>query len=231
MNKNKVIFTLVVILAFAVLIFSGCQKTNVDTTPDKAETKVVTNDDSAKEEISIDESFEKTDKDEIVQENVPDAQNISNEQKVEKDEKDKILNDISKEKSEEETNLNVCTLVVRCDSVLDNLEKLNKEKTEIIPKDGIIFSDENIEFSDGESVFDLLVRELKKNKIHFDFVSNPQYNSAYIKGISNLYEFDCGSLSGWLYKVNGTKPIYGCSQYKINKGDKIEFYYSCDLFE
>lgn len=32
------------------------------------------------------------------------------------------------------------------------------------------------------------------------------YNSAYIEGINNLYEFDCGELSGWMYKVNGLVP-------------------------
>lgn len=34
----------------------------------------------------------------------------------------------------------------------------------------------------------------------------PAYNSAYIEGIGNLYEFDCGNLSGWMYSVNGVWP-------------------------
>lgn len=41
------------------------------------------------------------------------------------------------------------------------------------------------------------------------------YNSAYIEGINNLYEFDCGSLSGWMYKVNEWFPNYGCSRYVL----------------
>ena len=32
------------------------------------------------------------------------------------------------------------------------------------------------------------------------------YNSYYVEGIGNLYEFDCGSESGWMYKVNGWFP-------------------------
>lgn len=29
------------------------------------------------------------------------------------------------------------------------------------------------------------------------------YNSAYVQGINNLYEKDCGQWSGWMYEVNG----------------------------
>ena len=84
-------------------------------------------------------------------------------------------------------------------------------------------------FYDGESVFNVLARELKKNKIHIDFENTPMYNTVYIKGISNLYEHDCGQLSGWIYRVNGKVPGYGCSQYILKSGDKIEFVYTCDL--
>ena len=53
------------------------------------------------------------------------------------------------------------------------------------------------------------------------------YNSAYIEGIANLYEFDCGSQSGWMYKVNGWFPNYGCSKYAVNEGDTIVWCYTC----
>ena len=55
------------------------------------------------------------------------------------------------------------------------------------------------------------------------------YNSAYIEGIHNLYEFDCGQLSGWIYKVNGWSPNYGCSRYDLADGDVIEWQYTCNL--
>ena len=54
----------------------------------------------------------------------------------------------------------------------------------------------------------------------------PIYNSAYVEGIHNLYEFDCGELSGWKYSVNGVVPGVGCSQYRLNDGDRIEWSYS-----
>ncbi len=122
-----------------------------------------------------------------------------------------------------------CTLSVRCDAVLDNMDMLKPGKAELIPEGGIIFSQRQVSFSEGESVFDVLLRELRNSKIHFEFVSTPMYNSIYIEGIGNLYEFDCGDYSGWLYTVNGVQPTYGCSQYMIENGDKIEFIYSCNL--
>ena len=124
-----------------------------------------------------------------------------------------------------------CTLSVRCDTVLDNLAYLDSEKVEIIPEDGIIFNEKTVTFYEGETVFNLLQREMKKNKIHMEFVNTPIYNSSYIEGIANLYEFDCGELSGWLYKVNGWFPNYGCSRYALKQGDKVEFVFTCDFGE
>ena len=124
-----------------------------------------------------------------------------------------------------------CTLSVNCTSVIENREKLKENKKEIIPENGIVLEETIVEFSNGESAFDVLCREMKNNKIQIDFVSTPMYNSIYIKGIANLYEFDCGELSGWMYKVNGEKPTFGCSQYKLKDKDKIEFFYTCNMFE
>ena len=70
---------------------------------------------------------------------------------------------------------------------------------------------------------------MRAAKIHMEFVETPMYNSAYIEGINNLYEFDTGELSGWMYKVNDWFPNYGCSRYQIKENDKIEWVYTCDL--
>ena len=122
-----------------------------------------------------------------------------------------------------------CTLSVRCDTILINIAWLDKEKTELVPKNGVIYAEQTVTFYEGESVFNLLVREMKRNKIHLEFENTPIYNSAYIEGIANLYEFDCGELSGWMYKVNGWFPNYGCSRYQLKEGDKVEWVYTCDL--
>nr|WP_286672395.1 DUF4430 domain-containing protein [Cohnella hashimotonis] len=120
-------------------------------------------------------------------------------------------------------------LSVSCATILDHLDLLDPDKLELVPDDGVIFSKREVTFYEGESVFNVLQREMKKNKIHMEFENTPVYNSAYIEGINNLYEFDCGELSGWMYKVNEWFPNYGSSRYKLKQGDVIEWVYTCDL--
>lgn len=122
-----------------------------------------------------------------------------------------------------------CTLSVRCDTILENIDWLDPEKVELVPEDGVIFPATEVTFYEGESVFNVLQREMRKAGIHMEFVDTPMYNSAYIEGINNLYEFDCGELSGWMYKVNDWFPNYGCSRYQLQPGDVVEWVYTCDL--
>ena len=77
--------------------------------------------------------------------------------------------------------------------------------------------------------FDVLQRVCRDNAIHMESNWTPVYNSAYVEGINNLYEFDVGSLSGWMYNVNGWYPNYGCSRYQLKDGDVVEWCYTCDL--
>ena len=120
-------------------------------------------------------------------------------------------------------------LTVRCDTILDNMNLLNKEKYELIPADGVIFPETDVTVYEGESVFNILHREMKQARIHMSFRHTPIYNSAYIEAINNLYEYDVGELSGWMYKVNGWFPNYGCSRYQLAPGDVVEWHYTCEL--
>ena len=122
-----------------------------------------------------------------------------------------------------------CTLSISCATILDNMELCNKEKRELVPEDGWILKPMTVTFYEGESVFNILQRTCKQQKIHMEFENTPIYNSAYIEGINNLYEFDVGNTSGWMYKVNGWFPNYGCSRYQLKDGDVIEWVYTCDL--
>ena len=122
-----------------------------------------------------------------------------------------------------------CTMSVRCDTILDNISWLDPEKVELVPTDGAIFTATAVTFYEGESVFNILLREMKKARIHMEFENTPMYNSAYIEGINNLYEFDCGELSGWMYKVNDWFPNYGCSRYQLMDGDIVEWVFTCNL--
>lgn len=124
-----------------------------------------------------------------------------------------------------------CTFSISCATVLDNMDNLDNSKKEIIPNDGWILKPVKVTFNEGESVFDVLKQVCKDNEIQLEFSFTPIYNSSYIEGINNLYEFDCGSLSGWMYKVNDWFPNYGCSRYEVKNGDVIEWHYTCNLGE
>lgn len=128
----------------------------------------------------------------------------------------------------EETAL-TCSLWIRCDTILDHLDRLAEEKAELVPESGVLLYLEAVPFEEGESVFDVLLRVTREQEIHLEFVDTPFYRSAYVEGIGNLYEFDCGELSGWSYKVNGASPGCGCSLYELSGGDIIEWVYTCDL--
>ena len=118
---------------------------------------------------------------------------------------------------------------IECSTILNNLDQLEPDKLEMVPSGGVILSKTTVTFYEGESVFDVLQRVCKEKGVHMEAAWTPIYNSAYVEGIHNLYEFDCGALSGWMYKVNGWYPNYGSSRYQLQDGDTVEWRFTCDL--
>lgn len=122
---------------------------------------------------------------------------------------------------------NQCALQITCASVLSHMDQLKENLKKIIPPDGVILEG-TYDFSEGDTVFDLLKRVCSEQNIRIDYVFTPGFSTYYIKGINQLYEFDCGDESGWMYSVNGKEPDVGCSQYKVKKNDNIVFFYTCE---
>ena len=122
------------------------------------------------------------------------------------------------------------TLEIRCDTLSSDMSKLeNPAIKDYIPADGVILAKTTYKGTTDNSGFDALNTLCRNNDIQLEFSYTPIYESYYIEGINYLYEFDCGSLSGWMYKVNGWFPNYGCSSYYLKDGDVIEWVYTCDL--
>lgn len=121
-----------------------------------------------------------------------------------------------------------CTIEIRCDTILNNMDNLTAGKESYVPSDGTILATSKMEFSEGETVFDVLKRACGIVDIQLEYSWTPLYNSYYIEGINHLYEFDCGNESGWMYKVNGWFPNYGCSSYSLKDGDVIVWCYTCN---
>jgi len=121
------------------------------------------------------------------------------------------------------------SLSVRVDTILNNMHLLCEEKHELVPASGVIFPVTQVRVEEGESVFEVLQREMRNAGIHMSSRFTPAFNSAYVEGIHNLFEFDVGPLSGWMYSVNGVFPNFGSSQYILSPGDVIAWVYTVDL--
>lgn len=136
---------------------------------------------------------------------------------------------------------NTCTISINCSKI--NMDKLKSGKESFVPKNGIILKTTTVEFKQGETVFDVLKRVCasgrcgdncvycQKSGIQLECSYSPSYGSYYVEGIHQIYEKDCGTKSGWMYKVNGVFPNYSCSQYTVSDGDVIEWVYTCNLGE
>ncbi len=122
-----------------------------------------------------------------------------------------------------------CYMTISCSMILNNMDRLEEGKEVLVPSNGILFARQPVTFYAGESVYDVLKRITTDNRIHMESRFTPAYNSAYICGIGNLYEFDCGPESGWMYCVNGWYPNYGVSRYVLQDQDEVQFNYTCDL--
>lgn len=109
---------------------------------------------------------------------------------------------------------------IRCDSV--------RGEREHIPADGVILEKTVIAVSEKSSAYDQLVAACKSRSIHMD-KEESAFGSAYVKGLANIYEFDFGDLSGWMFAVNGKFSDVGAGEYILQEGDCVEWVYTREL--
>lgn len=122
---------------------------------------------------------------------------------------------------------NLCTITIRCDTVLRHLDTLSEGKIPYVPEDGMVLAGATVSFAPGDTVFDVLQKVCAATELPLEYSWTPLYDSYYVEGINHLYEFDCGVESGWMYKVNDWFPNYGCSAYTLENGDDIVWCYTC----
>lgn len=209
--KKKISKYLLLFCMMCVLLFAfGCGKTASEPT---AKTTIVQTAEEENEE-PIEEAAQETQEKDIYQtEPVPEGK----------------PQPVEPQKTEVGEEALHCTISISCATLLENQDLLDSAKLGLIPSDGWVLQPMEVTFYEGENVFHVLQRICKQQKVHLEFMDIPLYNSAYIEGIHNLYEFDAGDLSGWMYKVNDWFPNYGCSRYQLEDDDVIEWVYTCDL--
>lgn len=220
---GKILLAVCIVAALLVgaFLLNGPPSAQTDTSaPSATETQKQTPDETANEtaDEAADAQQEKSD-----ESDVPDAsaQTQSDAHPAPTDEEEPS----SDEQAETDS---TCTISISCATILSHMDWLASEKASLVPADGCLLAATEVTFSPGESVFDVLQRVCREQGIHLEFSVTPMYNTAYIEGIGNLYEFDCGALSGWMYRVNGWFPGYGCSRYGVKDGDVIDWLFTCD---
>ncbi len=129
-------------------------------------------------------------------------------------------------KAPETQKVMTCTVSINCSTILNNMDMLDPAKKSLIPSDGWILYT-TVDFTEGETAFDVVQRACNNSGIAIEYSWSAMYGSSYVEGINNIYEFDCGSESGWMYKVNGWFPNYGSSSYVLSDGDTVAWVYTC----
>lgn len=133
-----------------------------------------------------------------------------------------------------------CSITIDVTDIKDNMDLLKSEKQPFVTSDGYILKELKVEFSDGDTAFDILKKACKENActdnckyckdgIQLDSKYTAEYSSYYIEGIHQLYNMDCGDMSGWLFSVNDAFAEVGASDYTVQNGDSIVFTYTCDM--
>lgn len=111
-------------------------------------------------------------------------------------------------------------ITIRCDTV--------KGRSPHIPADGVILAREAVTLPEGSSAFDQLTAAVRAHSLHME-KEDSSFGSVYVNAIGNIYEFDFGDLSGWMFSVNGVSAEVGCGTFTLHEGDEVLWAYTCDL--
>lgn len=121
-----------------------------------------------------------------------------------------------------------CTISISCTTALQSAQLPDAVRA-VLPGDGQILGTVSVVLEPDDTVWTVLQRVTRAHGVAMEAQWTPAYQSAYVQGIGQLYEFDCGQGSGWKYSVNGTFPGVGCSSYSVQPGDVIRWLYTCDF--
>ncbi|MBR6717951.1 MAG: DUF4430 domain-containing protein [Oscillospiraceae bacterium] len=116
-------------------------------------------------------------------------------------------------------------MAIRCDVIC------GLPGSEAYPADGVIMPLTEFSIAPEESALDLLYDAVRTYtlQVEVDGISGETVETAYVRGIASLYEFDFGDLSGWTYTVNGVRPSVGCDACTLHDGDCVVWEYTVDL--
>ncbi len=86
--------------------------------------------------------------------------------------------------------------------------------------------DDEVEVDEGSYAWDALQAAEKASDGEITFNATESQYGLYVSGVNGFYSN--GSMSGWMYTVNGTHPNVGVSNRRISDGDVIVFHFTDD---
>ncbi|MFD1738602.1 DUF4430 domain-containing protein [Bacillus salitolerans] len=100
----------------------------------------------------------------------------------------------------------------------------------ITGKDGeTIFAKTTVPIDEGDTVLSVLMKIAKEKGIPVSV--RGRNANAYIEAINNLFEFDHGPMSGWVFRVNNQVPTKSAGIYNVVNEDEIRWVYTENLGE
>lgn len=88
---------------------------------------------------------------------------------------------------------------------------------------GVILEPVAVRLEEGDTVLDVLKRVTREKRIPMEYRGAGPL--AYVEGIADIYEFDYGPQSGWLYLINGEQPNQSAGSRSLEPGDVVEWIY------
>lgn len=81
----------------------------------------------------------------------------------------------------------------------------------------------SVTVASGSTVYDVFIKAMDDEGVDYTLRSG-----GYVETIDGLSEVDKGANSGWMFKVNGSHPGVGITDYYVKSGDEIIFHFSGD---
>ena len=124
--------------------------------------------------------------------------------------------------------IGTATLTVSCENLLGD-SRADPSLLAAVPADGLLIPPAAVEVLEGDPAFSLLERVCAERGLALE--AQRGIGSVYVQGIGGVREFDCGPLSGWLFRINGEIRSTDSGSVVLQDGDILEFLYTCELGE
>ena len=118
------------------------------------------------------------------------------------------------------------TVTIVCHTALQS-DKLPEGVRAVLPAGGVLLQ-RTVTLESGDTVWTVTQRACREAGVSLEANYAAGQGAVYVEGIGQLYEFDCGEGSGWIYKVNGAAPGVGCDAYPLKAGDAVVWASTCN---